>query len=416
MCNCVIRTILLLGTKLLKHNGDKNLSEVKKDIPTNTKDELYDYFEWFQNKFLRPLQTACDEYFSNGFSLKLLAISRNTNVLTQGEDYFVTRIKYDKQHDVLLKTSADAVKIILDKLFGKKPDFNVAEITDLEAKIISSFNNYLYESLSKVIGKSGLNGANVHSGKAKKKNNKDIVHLTFFIKEADAVDSAKIILSFPMDLVSPFKNITNQKAFDNSDFKNSKVNVNIEVGTTKFSLKELKNLEREDIVVFENSNIHSMKLIYGKYKKDFKISPNPALVTSSNNGGAEMAEENALSQDMWDNIQVEMGAEFDKVKITLGELKNIEEGLVVDISSVYDNKISLKVENKVIAQGELVIINDRYGVKIDKVFAAEKDQAQNTVDSSITEEDSADETENSENGDEEEFNYDDFNLEEEEDI
>ena len=83
---------------------------------------------------------------------------------------------------------------------------------------------------------------------------------------------------------------------------------------------------------------------------------------------------NMPPENLWDSIQVEMGAEFDKVKISLGELKNIEQGLVVDIGSVYQNNITLKVEEKTIAIGELVIVNDRYGVKINKIFAEPKPQ------------------------------------------
>ena len=56
-----------------------------------------------------------------------------------------------------------------------------------------------------------------------------------------------------------------------------------------------------------------------------------------------------------------------RVKLTLGELKQISEGLVIDVGSVYDNKIKLRVENQVVATGELVILNDRYGVRIENV-------------------------------------------------
>ena len=78
---------------------------------------------------------------------------------------------------------------------------------------------------------------------------------------------------------------------------------------------------------------------------------------------------NTTIDNLWDSLQVEMSAEFEKIKISLGELKDIQEGLVVDISSVYNNKVSLKVGEKIIANGELVIINDRYGVKIGEVVA-----------------------------------------------
>ena len=77
--------------------------------------------------------------------------------------------------------------------------------------------------------------------------------------------------------------------------------------------------------------------------------------------------ENNTNSNLWDSIQVDMSATFEKVKISLGELKNIEEGLVVDISSVYDNKVYLQVGGKTVAYGDLVIINDRYGVKINGI-------------------------------------------------
>ena len=35
----------------------------------------------------------------------------------------------------------------------------------------------------------------------------------------------------------------------------------------------------------------------------------------------------------------------------------------------------MKVEDKIVASGELIIINDRYGVKINKIFTEEKNQA-----------------------------------------
>ena len=53
--------------------------------------------------------------------------------------------------------------------------------------------------------------------------------------------------------------------------------------------------------------------------------------------------------------------------MTLGELKQISEGLVIDVGSVYENKIKLRVENQIVATGELVILNDRYGVRIEEV-------------------------------------------------
>jgi len=341
--------------------------ETKSETKLSERDELYTQYNWFYHSFLDSIQVAANEFFSDLFDFKLISISKNINILFQGDDYFVTKIRIDKHHDVFFRASEESVKIILDKILGENKKFKITNITELEAKIISSFNDYLYNNISKFL----LNPP----PKTKKRKNFDTVHLTFFIKQKQSREGAKVIVSLPQILLAPQVIQTqneNFEKFNKSSFTTSKLDVKIKVGKTKFYLKELKNLEKEDIVVFEDSDVNLMKLIYKDYEKDFKIIPNPGLVTSINNdNGGHNMDKHSLSQSLWDEIQVEMGAEFEKVKITLGELKDIEEGLVLDLSSVYDNKIYLKVENKTIATGELIIINDRYGVKIDEVFASE---------------------------------------------
>lgn len=338
--------------------------ETKSDIKLSEKDELYAQYNWFLHSFSDSIKVAADEFFSDLFDFKLISVSKNINILFQGDDYFVTKIRIDKNHDVFFRASEEAVKIILDEILGANRKFKLTNITELEAKIISSFNDYLYGSISKFLLPP--------PPKTQKRKNFDIVHLTFFIKEKHAEEGAKFIVSLPQVLLLPQKIHAEMEKFDNTSFPTSKLDVKIKVGKTRFYLKELKNLEKEDIVVFEDSDVSTMRLVYKGFETDFRITPNPGILTTidNDNGGHNM-ERSALSRSLWDEIQVEMGAEFEKVKITLGELKNIEEGLVLDLSSVYDNKITLKVEDKTIATGELIIVNDRYGVRITEVMAEE---------------------------------------------
>ena len=385
------------------------MSEVEIKTKIDLKDELYGQYNWFEQSFLPSIQLATNEFLTDLFSFKLVSVSKNINVLFQGDDYFVTKVRVDKQHDVFFRFAADAVKIILDKTLGINKSFDLANITELEAKIISSFNDYIYNNISSFLLPV--------PPKDKKRKDLDTIHLTFFIRDKETKEGSKLIISIPQVLLAPHSLEQHNSNFDITDFRTCKLDVNIKIGTTKFSLKDLKNLEKEDLVIFENSNVQSMQLIYGDYEKNFKISPNVGLMTSidNDNGGHNM-EDHSLSQNLWDNIQVEMGAEFDKVKISLGELKNIEQGLVVDISSVYDNRISLKVENRIIAKGELVIVNDRYGVRIDEVFSSEKDQAQHVPQGteSVFEEQYTEPTHHEEeapvNNSDEEFDYSDFEL------
>ena len=120
---------------------------------------------------------------------------------------------------------------------------------------------------------------------------------------------------------------------------------------------------------------------------NFKVNPEPSIMIDMDideedeNEGFEYKENINMPNDktMWDDIQIEVAAEFKKVKMTLGELKQISKGLVIDLGAVMNNEISLLVENKAVAKGELVIINDKYGVKITEVFASKKPEAKEEV-------------------------------------
>ena len=165
--------------------------------------------------------------------------------------------------------------------------------------------------------------------------------------------------------------------------------------------------------------------------KTVHIEPNPniAIPFNENNGGDEMAEK-ATPKNLWDTIEVDMYAELNPVKISLGNLKKIELGQVVDVAALYENKITLRVENKVIGHGELVIVNDRYGVKISDILQ-KKNPLGNEVNSKQDNASDDNETENKspiiqdnqqhteqaaepqEQSEEDEFDYSDFELEDE---
>ncbi len=379
------------------------------DTKLTDKNELYNQYNWFSSAFLPKIQDSSNNFFSEIFDYKLISVSKNLNILFKGEDYFVTKIRFNKQNEVFLRISENGVKSVLNNILGPNEQaFSMTSLTELEAKIITAFNEFIYKNISETLS------SKTHSNQS----SQDIIHLTFFFKSKENKDFGKYIISIPQTLLAPEEILFLNEKYDISDFSKSPVEVDIKVGTTKFHLKDLKNLEKEDLVIFEDSNIQEMQLIYKDYRKDFRITPNPGLITSLENiNGGHNMNESTLSQNLWDNIQVEMDAKFDSVKITLGELKSIEQGLVVDISSVYDNKITLKVEDKTIASGELVIINDRYGVKIDEVFASQKAQAQEISQANAEiigdgEEPVAQIQEQATAEEEEEFDYSDFELDE----
>lgn len=386
----------------------------------STKQLLKEY-NWYQNTFPQVIETACNEFFENNFKTEFIGLSKNINCLISTESCFVTKIKIDKDYDIFFRLTDKAINLILTKSLGQlKSRFNINKISELEAKIITSFNDYMFESIKSCLSQP--------DGTQLKRTNFDVVHLTFLIRDTDETThlAGKMIIAVPLDLVQPQSITPNSSAFSEDDFPDSETFASVFVGKTKFSLYDLKNLETDDVVVFENSNLENMNLTINGETLNFQIRPNmDLLIEDENNGGADMGNTN---QNIWDSIEVEMSAEFDTVKISLGELKNIENGLVVDLTSLYDNNVTLKVEGKPIASGALVIVNDRYGVKINNVIASGRtgNYTEPQADEQMM---SEDETENSEvptedenyeqpQGEEapqceEDFDYSDFELEDE---
>ena len=314
-------------------------------------DELYKQFSWYDSVFTPVVKSCSSEFFFDGFEYKLASISTNMNVLSQNETFFVTKVKINSKNDVYIRISQDAINVILDKVLGKNnKHFELTEVSELEARIITAFNDFLYESLAP------------NFTIEPNRRYSEILHLTYFVKSAISDSAAKFIISVPKEILNPQKLEQDTPRFTDYDFAFTPVEVNLEVAKTAFPLAEIKKLDVGDIVLFENSNSSEMTLVCENIVQKFRIKPNEKIIEPYDmSGGNEMDNTNT---NLWDSIQVDMSAEFDKVKLTLGELKSIEEGLIVDLCSVYDNKISLKVGGKLVANGELVIINDRFGVKI----------------------------------------------------
>lgn len=395
--------------------------KLQNSISTN---ELYKEYNWYQNTFPQIVQDSYDKFFEKNFIVKFIGLSKNLNCLLNNESCFVTKIRIDENYDMFFRLTDRAIDLILSKALGaSKTKFNINKISELETKIITSFNSFMFDAIKEKL--------NNPEPTVIKKTNFDVIHLTFLIKDTDEYnkDAGKIIISLPQALLTPEEINSSGPKFSENNFPNSQTLAKIIVGKTKFSLYDLKTLEEGDLVVFENSNISHLTLSILGEEMDVKITPNmDLLIPETSNGGDEMSE---THQNIWDTIEVEMNAEFDAVKISLGELKNIEEGLVVDLTSLYDNNVTLKVEGKPIASGSLVIINDRYGVKVNNIIAQnnetatpvrqanniqeEEDYSQSTLENESFNDETNEENYSPSNdeGEDEEFDYSDFELEDE---
>ena len=368
-------------------------------------------YDWFQRTFPSVMQGVFDEFFAEDFTFTLLGVCRNVNSLIDKDAYFVTKIKIDQQHDMFFRLSETAIRLVLDKSLGRSNGpFDLSKLTELETKVITAFNDTLYRAVLKYIQPPPPTIT---------RTNFDVVFMTFALTEKETGKAGRFVVALPDVLVQP-EEIQEKLEYPIEHFERSIVSVRLAVGRTVFKLHDVKNLEVDDMVIFEDSNVERMRLYFRDYETDVLLQPRMELMVHvDDDGGLEMPNENI---NIWDSIEVEMVAHFDSVDVTLGELKKIQAGLVVDLVSIYNNRVTLTVEDKPIASGELVIVNDKYGVKITEVHAPKVNEtvvASVGGDAQVGDDYGAQVGVNENvsagipgNEEEEEFDYSDFDLEE----
>lgn len=323
-------------------------------------------FSWFDRQLKTLLSESLTAFWENKFDIITQSLTTNLSVrndfISKGEIYFTAELSICIHQNAYVRLSSDFVRILFHETFGSiSPVFKLQDMSELEIKILNSYCEFLNEGLKSFI---------IPHEKIPKENlkNKEMYNATFLIaKNKEKI--GKIVISVPQNCImtSPIQRKTN---FSMDNFLKTTTCVNILAGTSRLALNDLKNLFPGDIILLENSNVNFMEIKAGHIKQSFKVNPEPSLILELDEDEHELGADMTENQNIWDDIQIEVGAEFDKVKMTLGDLKQISKGLVIDLGTIFDSKISLLVENKVVAKGELVIINDKYGVKIDEVYSS----------------------------------------------
>lgn len=335
---------------------------------------LHHYFAWYENAFCKKLSKAASEFLAHEVKFKLAGLSNTPNTIWNDGDYFVSQLGIFREYSVTVKVSDTAASFIFRNALGDKPKetgyLKLKSITELEASILTSLNEFLL----KKIQPNFLTPVEIKSIEHKIENLEKSVFLTFYIYNSGSIEAGKIMFIFPEFIIrNPIAVESPEMALSIDYFNPCLVDASIIAGYSRLTLDDVKNLDVEDIVILEKSNVYSM-ILKNHENMNININPNPSLVINLEEENGEITV-NKTTGNIWDSLEVDLSAEFDKVKIRLGDLRQIIEGLVIDVAPIAQNKIFLNVEGKQIAAGELVIVGDNYGVKVTEVYSDAKPTA-----------------------------------------
>lgn len=323
----------------------------------------------FASQFCEVLKSALENFWEKETKVILQAANDFLEIrqerLIYNLDFFTSQIKVESHKPIITRLSKEFVENTLNQVLEERiTGFKFSELTPLEIKILNNFCEFLYKKLKEIL-------ISPKEAKLSEKSEKYINLL--FVVSTDNENVSKIMISIPQDRLNlaPIKKTQN---FTNEDFLTSGAYITLRAGNSKITLEELQNLTSDDIIILEDSELSKMTLISGDIETKFNIKINPSLIINLENdeedeeNNIQTYEEVKMSKNLWDDIQIEINAEFEKVKMTIGELKQISQGQIVDLGSIFDNEISLFVEDRKVAKGELIIINDRYAVRLNEVL------------------------------------------------
>ena len=79
------------------------------------------------------------------------------------------------------------------------------------------------------------------------------------------------------------------------------------------------------------------------------------------------AAQRQINPEVLQNISVTLSIEVGRAMIKIRDLMRLTQGSVVELDRIAGEPLDLLVNNTVVAQGEIVLVNDRYGVRLTRV-------------------------------------------------
>ncbi len=94
---------------------------------------------------------------------------------------------------------------------------------------------------------------------------------------------------------------------------------------------------------------------------------NEATASIARDGSAE----SGVQLDLIQNVAVSISVEVGRSSLRIRDLLRLGQGSVIELDRVAGEPLDVCVNNTIIARGEVVLVNERYGIRLTQVVAAE---------------------------------------------
>lgn len=340
------------------------------------------------------LTEIVSEFWGVPVQLGLFAVSSQTHYFWRMDDFHVSQLQLEKVSEIAptaqatadLRLSESLCATLLSRVLGPRasslPGFSFKQLSPLEASILNEFSRDLLAVFKKGLLRKPARkspGKPVHlvwvvALAEPQKDLHRVMDALASIQFLEGLELGKIVLTLPISAIRPAEEETLAEQVPDDFFFEATAMAGIGIGSSQVPLADLDLLEPGDLIVLENSQAEHMALIEPESGEQIpfgvEIANRQSITIPYTQEFDEMDTQlsgGSARQKLWDNLMIDVGAEFEPVKLPLKQLKQMSEGLVVELGDLVHNRICLRVEGKTLAYGELVIVGDKFGVRVSQV-------------------------------------------------
>lgn len=88
-----------------------------------------------------------------------------------------------------------------------------------------------------------------------------------------------------------------------------------------------------------------------------------------NYNDAQEERKGGRSIDFLLDVPVELSVELGRTRMVINELLQLGQGSVVELNKLAGESLDILVNNKLIARGEVVVINEKFGVRLTDIIS-----------------------------------------------
>lgn len=310
---------------------------------------------------------------------KVIITTPTVTVTTTGElsyeypiPFVAVDVKYREgfEGSNVLMINVDDVKIITDIMLGNNEIDTDRELTELDLSAISEVMNQMMGSACTSLSEIFMKKIDIEPPKSYEitfdegretlevlKSSDPIIKVSFKMIVDDLIDSELmqlIPLEFGQDMVENLLGDTSQdqdvETANSMDYED------------EYNLDSPNNLVEKGIDSY-NATIEEMPIRekeFDKDKKDPVVIKKPQFETFDTDVDVSYNE----SIDLVGDIPVEITAELGRTTKKIGEILEYGPGTVVELDKLVGEPLNIYANGKYIAKGEVVVIDDNFGIRI----------------------------------------------------